>query len=102
MRRKGFSFRKGTHLGQPLPDNYSDLFLEFQKKIKISPKNLKINKKKKDKIINVDETPIYMDMPENKTVDYKGAKDIEIITFGGERVRISVILLVMENNNLHF
>jgi hypothetical protein len=33
-----------------------------------------------------------MDMPANKTVDYKGAKDIEIITFGGEKVRISVIL----------
>lgn len=32
-----------------------------------------------------------MDMPQNKIVDFKGCKDIDNITFGGEKVRISVI-----------
>ena len=33
-----------------------------------------------------------MDMPQNKTNDFKEGKDIDIITFGSENVRISVIL----------
>ena len=45
-----------------------------------------------------------MNMPQNKTVDYKGAKDIGIVTFGGEKVRISVLLGITGNgkNYLHF
>ena len=38
-----------------------------------------------------------MDIPPNKTVDYKGVKDIDIITFGGEKVRTSVILGIIYN-----
>ena len=30
-------------------------------------------------------------MPQNKTVNYKGAKDIGIIPFGREKVRIIVL-----------
>ena len=84
-------------MGKLLPENYSDLFLEFQKKILISRTNLKLNEKNLDRIINVNETPIYMDMPQNKTVDYKGAKDIGIITFGGEKAGISVLLGITLN-----
>ena len=47
-----------------------------------------------DRIINVDEASIYIDMPQNKTVNIKGVKDIDIITFWGEKVRISVILAI--------
>ena len=33
-----------------------------------------------------------MDMIYNKTIEKKGAKNIEIITTGGEKIRISAIL----------
>ena len=46
------------------------------------------------RILNVDETPIYMDMTYNKTIEKKGAKNIEIITTGGEKIRISAILSI--------
>ena len=38
-----------------------------------------------------------MDLPQNKAVNYKGAKDISIITFGGKKVRISVLLGITGN-----
>lgn len=40
-----------------------------------------------------------MDMPVNKTVEFKGAKDIDIATFGGEKVSISLILACEGNGN---
>lgn len=43
-----------------------------------------------DRIINVDETPIYMEMPSNTTIEKNGTNSIEIATFGGEKVRISL------------
>jgi hypothetical protein len=33
-----------------------------------------------------------MEMVTNKTVEINGAKDIEVATFGGEKVRISLLL----------
>ena len=97
LHRNGFSFRRPSHIGQPLPSNYSDLFLTFQKKVILSKKNLNIDKNSLDRIINVDETPLYMEMPPNTTIEKKGTNNIEISTFGGEKVRISLILGVSGN-----
>lgn len=35
---------------------------------------------------------IYIEMPVNTTIEKKGTNNIEISTFGGKKVRISVIL----------
>ena len=72
LHRNGFSFRRPSHIGQPLPSNYSDLFLTFQKKVILSKKNLHIDNNSFDPIINFDETPLYMEMPANTTIEKKG------------------------------
>ena len=36
---------------------------------------LDINENNFDRLINIDETPIYMDMPEIKTIDFKRKRD---------------------------
>lgn len=71
-------------------------FYHFKKKL-FSSKKYDINNNCYERLVNVDETPIYMEMPENKTVEFKGAKDIDIATFGGEKVRISLILACAGN-----
>ena len=40
-----------------------------------------------------------MDMPETKTVDIKENKEIDIYTFGADKVRISVLLSIAGNGN---
>ena len=45
-----------------------------------------------DRIINVNETPLYMEMPSNTTIEKNSTNNIEIASFGGEKVRISLIL----------
>ena len=45
LHRNGFSFRRPSHIGQPLPSNYLDLFLTFQKKVILSKKNLNMRQK---------------------------------------------------------
>ena len=99
LKRNGFVLRKACHIGQPLPRNYEDLFLMFQKKIILAKKMLDINENSFDRLINIDETPIYMDMPETKTIDFKGKKGIDIYTFGADKVRISAILSIVGNGN---
>ncbi len=43
-------------------------------------------------IWNMDETPIYFDMPANRTVEIKGTGRVPILTTGHERVRATVVL----------
>ena len=80
-----------------MPKNYIDIFLKFQKNIIIYRKVHLINNNSFDRLINVDETPLYMEMPSQKTIELKGTKDIEVTTFGGEKERISLILVIAGN-----
>jgi transposase-like protein len=43
-------------------------------------------------IWNMDETPIYFDMPANRTVEIKGTGRVPILTTGNERKRATVVL----------
>ena len=42
--------------------------------------------------VNCDMTLISMEMVTYKTIEIKGSKHIEVATFGGEKVRISLII----------
>ena len=44
------------------------------------------------RIFNMDETPIFFDMPETITIEVKGIKNVNISIFGNDKNRISVIL----------
>ena len=41
---------------------------------------------------NMDETPMFFDMPGNRTVDVKGASTVSIKTSGAEKQHFTVIL----------
>ena len=62
LNRNGYVFRKPSHLGQILPQNYSELFLTFQKKIISFRKKYGFDDNEIGRLVNCDETPIYMEM----------------------------------------
>jgi hypothetical protein len=45
-------------------------------------------------IVNMDETPIYYDMPANYTLSQKGAKSVDVAHSGHEKDRITVVLTI--------
>ena len=45
-------------------------------------------------IINMDETPVYIDMPHRRTIHPKGEKTVDMITSGNEKSRFTVTLTV--------
>ena len=48
-------------------------------------------------IINIDETPIYFEIPEQTIIELKGTKNVKISTFGNNKSRVSVILSIAGN-----
>ena len=98
MERNHLSFRRVTHIGQPLKDDSSDAMANFILYCKnalndlniVIPENL-------DCIANMDETPIYFEMVTDTTVERIGRKKVNIETFGGEKMRISIILTILVN-----
>ena len=62
-----FVYERLSHIGQPMSKNYKSLFSEFSKKIVKSRKFLKIfDNNNLSSLINMDETPIYMDMTDKR------------------------------------
>ena len=91
MKRYTLSFRSSTHIGQKMPKNAVKEVKKFFKKIikeRVSyPYSL-------DLICNMDETPIFLNMPPSKTIAKKGSKTVFIRTQNQEKVRISVLLTI--------
>jgi hypothetical protein len=42
----------------------------------------------------VDETPIFLEMYSNKTIDVKGAKNVIVNTYGNEKKHVTYILAI--------
>ena len=45
-----------------------------------------------DRIINMDETPLYFDMPTSRTISKKGVREVRIRSTGAEKKHLTVIL----------
>ena len=75
LERNNYSIRKASHMGQPLPSKSLDLFLDFFREINRKRHKLGIfdSKDDHDRIVNIDETPIYFEMTSDKTINKKGA-----------------------------
>lgn len=91
MKRKGFSLRRRTTICQKLPADFEQKLVEYQRYV--------INLRQKfqfslSHIGNADETPIWLDMPRNYSVDVTGSKQIPIKTSGYEKQRVTVMLCV--------
>ena len=48
--------------------------------------------------LNIDETPIFFNMPSNKTIEIKGKKTVQIVTQNQEKMRVSLILAVLADS----
>ena len=51
-----------------------------------------VHKFSDDMIINMDETPLYFDMPSSRTISKKGVREVRIRSTGAEKKRLTVIL----------
>ena len=78
MKRHFLTFRRNTHISQKLPENYLDKIQEFLSYI------IKLSKYwfELDAIANMDETPLYLNMPPSTTVQKIGSKRVNIKTQG--------------------
>ena len=94
LKNNNFSLRKITHIGQKIPNNSLDLFYYFFHIIHEGRVLLKIDDNENDlnRIINMDETPIFFEIYHNYTYDKKGKKSIIIDTNGGDKQHITVLL----------
>ena len=43
-------------------------------------------------IVSFDEAPMWFDMPQNSTIDFKGTREVPVKTTGNEKLRFTVVL----------
>ena len=79
LKRYGYSIRRISHRGQFIPRKHEDIKENFIKDIILAPKNLNIEPDEDFRVINMDETPCYLDMSFGNTIDFISIKNIEII-----------------------
>ena len=91
LKRNNLSLRKSSHIGQPLNKNAKDEYYNFLYEVVKKRKINNINDNF-DLIINCDETPLFFEMVDNKTIDNIGEKNIVIATNGSEKKHITLIL----------
>ena len=73
LKRFNLSIRAGTHIGQQLPHDSTDLILKFLHKVITIRKTYNINK---ENIINVDEIALCYNMSFNKAIHNCDARTI--------------------------
>ncbi|KAL9977286.1 hypothetical protein ACROYT_G014675 [Oculina patagonica] len=89
IKRNNLSLRRKTTLALCLPDDYEERIVRFHRfiihrcKEKGYPQYF---------IPNMDETPLMLDMPPNRTINNTGEKTVKIRTTGNEKNRVTVVL----------
>ena len=92
MDRKGLSIRQATGMGRKF---YSNTYMVIGKNIN-NVLNYYLNYGQDLSLVcNMDETPIFFNMPSNKTIEIKGKKTVQIVTQNQEKMRVSLILAVL-------
>lgn len=94
LKRNNLSIRKASHIGQPLPNIALECFYSFFHEVIKERRVLNIYDDDNSRLINCDETLIFLEMPETKTIDVTGNKGVIISTHGNEKKRISVLLSI--------
>lgn len=92
MKRHNVSFRRPTHIAQKLPaelDEKRQNFWSFIIRMR------RLRNYDLSMIGNMDETPIWIDMPGASTLDSVGSKTVSVKTTGHEKSRITVMLSAM-------
>lgn len=94
LKRHGYSHRRRTHICQRLPEEYEEKLLSFQRFI-IRERQLFYFEP--NAIANADQTPVFLDMPSQITINKSGEKTVTIKTTGNEKMRITCMLAAMSD-----
>ena len=88
MRRNNLVERRVTSVGQKIPENAQELARNWLKNIKEIREQCQI-------VGNIDEIPMWFDLPSTTSIDFKGMKTIQSRTTGKEKLRYTVVLIVL-------
>ena len=89
MKRWDLCVRQRTHIAQKLPSDVEEKVQSFHRFVIGERKQMNYEM---SQIGNMDETPMFFDMPGNRTVDFKGSTSINVKTSGGEKSHFTVVL----------
>lgn len=92
LSRHGFSLRRKTTVSQSLPDQHIDKVVSFIMKTR---KMIRMEKFDSCNIGNMDETPLWLDMPGDTTVTRVGDRTVSIRSTGHDKGRFTVVLAAM-------
>ena len=88
MHRHNLTICQRTKICQKLPADFDDKIMSFPRfVIKLS------------QIDNMDETPMFFDLPSNHTVDSCGAKTVTVKTTGHEQTHFTTVLSCMADSS---
>lgn len=91
--RNGFSCRKITSIGQENnrdPAVIKSNVLHYLETLSFKANILQEN----EEIYNMDETPVYIDMMQTRTISFKGEKNTEANSSGNQKTRLTVALAI--------
>ena len=91
MNRHGLSLRVRTKISQKLPAQLDDKITQFHRFVIDLRKN---NDYDLSCIANMDETPVFFDLPGNRTVHPTGDKTVLVKTTGNEKNHFTAVLCV--------
>ena len=94
MNRNNLTLRQKTKIAQKLP---ADLEEKVTKFLSFVIKQRRQRNYALTQIGNMDETPIWFDMPSARTVNNKGGKTVLVKTTGHEKARFTVVLACMSD-----
>ncbi|KAI5153060.1 hypothetical protein ENBRE01_3124 [Enteropsectra breve] len=93
MKRNGLSSRKITSIGQEDSRPIHEIRAAVQNYFEAMAYKLNgINNL--NNIINMDETPVYIDMMATRTISFKGEKNTEALGTGHNKTRLTVVLAI--------
>lgn len=88
-KRHDISFRRTTHISQhsvEITDDKVDKFLRFIIRLR------RLRAYEDRDILNMDETPVWLEMPGKSTLNVRGAHEVSVSSTGHEKQRITVTL----------
>ena len=92
MRRHQLTIRQKTKICQKLPADLDDKITTFQRYVISLRKDYNYPL---SHIGNMDETPMFFDLPSNRTVDSVGAQTVTVRTTGHEKTHFTTVLACM-------
>ena len=91
MIRNSLSLRTPGHVGQFLPNDIKNIIINYLLELR---NIIKDGGYDEGNILNMDETPLYLNMILNKVIAQKGEKNVVVRTQNQERIRISCLLTI--------